>query len=255
MTSVINRVYKSRNSIRKIYQDYEWDTSTIPDLRPQDLEAMFNVYSTSEPELTAMGDGMVFTLRLPHRFIQNHNLVVLYYNLSNNGSKSSKTTKSIVDKINALYQSNYLQHDDSLLILVNEPQSPSLDKINHMIQHSIRKEYTLSPELDNYIYKLDSKSDMQRYNPSMFRQCVLLSLDMYQINVLQHELVPKHEIIYDKREIKQIQSKLNVTDTQMPVIHKSDIIAKIIRLNVGDVCQIVRHSTKCGESMYYRICR
>ena len=31
MTSVINRVYKSRNSIRGIYQDYEWDTSTIPD--------------------------------------------------------------------------------------------------------------------------------------------------------------------------------------------------------------------------------
>ena len=71
-----------------------------------------------------------------------------------------------------LYQSNYLQHDDSLLILVNEPQSPSLDKINHMIQHSIRKEYTLSPELDNYIYKPDSKSDTQRYNPSMFRQCI-----------------------------------------------------------------------------------
>lgn len=184
-----------------------------------------------------------------------YNLVVLYYNLSNNGSKSSKTTKSIVDKINALYQSNYLQHDDSLLILVNEPQSPSLDKINHMIQHSIRKEYTPSPELETYIYKPNSKSDIQRYNSTIFRQCILLSLDMYQINLLQHELVPKHEIIYDKREIKQVQSKLNVTDTQMPVIHKSDIIAKLIRLNVGDVCQIVRHSTKCGEFNYYRICR
>ncbi len=43
MTSLIERVYKSRITIREIYKDYEWDTSSIPDVSPQELESVFNM--------------------------------------------------------------------------------------------------------------------------------------------------------------------------------------------------------------------
>ena len=63
-----------------------------------ELEQMFTMYNTSDQILEAFGDGMAFTMKIKHKFIENHNLVVIYYNLSNESSKSSKLNKSIVEK-------------------------------------------------------------------------------------------------------------------------------------------------------------
>ncbi len=150
-----------------------------------------------------------------------------------------------------------MKQDDSLLILVNDSQSESLDKLNHMINHEIHLDYSLSSDFHKYIYnpEQENKDPMNRYNQNIFRQCVLMSLDMFQVNLLKHNLVPKHETIYDKKKIKQLCSDYNMTEKQMPVIHRHDIIAKIIRLCVGDVCKITRYSQTSGESVYFRMCR
>ena len=257
MTSLIERVYKSRNTIREIYKDYEWDTSSIPDISPQELESIFNTYQSNKKYLTDIGDGLAFTLTIPHQHIQDHNLVVIYYNLSNTDEKKSKTTKSIVNRVKELYENEYVKQDDSLLIVVNDSQSESLYKLNHMINHEIHSDYSLSSQFHKYIYnpEKETKDLMNRYNQNIFRQCVLLSLDVFQVNLLKHDLVPKHETIYDKKDIKKLCSNYNMTEKQMPVIHRHDIIAKIIRLCVGDVCKITRYSQTSGESVYYRMCR
>ena len=82
-----------------------------------------------------------------------------------------------------------------------------------------------------------------------------MSLDMFQVNLLKHYLVPKHEIIYDKQEIEELYKKHNMNKNQMPIISKVDNIAKIIRINIGDICKITRRSEKSGQNIYYRYCR
>lgn len=257
MNCIIERVYKSRNSIKDIYKDYEWDTSDIPDLLPIDLESIFNVYNSSNTILQSFGDGLAFTIRIPHKYIIDHNLVVIYYNLSNSNEKISKTTRSIADRAKQLYESKYINNDDSLLILVNDIQSEGLHKINKMISHEILTDYIIDSKYNKYIYNenIENKDELQRYNKNIFRQCVLLSLDMFQVNLLKHDLVPKHEIIYEKKDIQSLCKKYNVTEQQMPIINKFDIIAKLIRLCIGDVCKITRYCETSGESLYYRICR
>ena len=45
---------------------------------------------------------------------------------------------------------------------------------------------------------------------------------------------------------------LIVTD---PGILKTDIISKLNRLTTGDICEITRESLKCGEYLFYRVCK
>ena len=63
------------------------------------------------------------------------------------------------------------------------------------------------------------------------------------------------EIIYDKDEIEQLFKKHNMNKNQMPILSRVDNIAKIIRINTGNICKITRNSEKSGENIYYRYCR
>ena len=95
MATIIEKVYNARKTIIDIYKDYEWDTPTIPKLSISELETMFKNYNSTNPIIQSMGGGMAFTLRIKHKIIENHNLVVIFYNLSNADNKSSKINKSI----------------------------------------------------------------------------------------------------------------------------------------------------------------
>ena len=255
MVKIIERVYKSRKTIIDIYKDYEWDTESVPEYSMLELEQMFSIYNTSDQILDAFGDGMAFTMKIKHKFIENHNLVVIYYNLSNESSKSSKINKSIIEKINQLYTTDYINHDDSLLILTNENNNDSMEKINNNVSHKIKQDYEISEELEKYIYSPENDFEHARYNKNYFRKCIILGINYFQVNLLKHELVPKHNIIYENKKKQEIFEKYNTNKNQMPILNRKDIIAKIIRINPDDICEIVRHSKKCGQSLYYRYCR
>ena len=260
MTTIIEKVYNARETIKDIYKDYDWDTSTIPKLNISELETMFKNYNSDDPIIQTMGGGMAFTLRIKHNIIENHNLVVIFYNLSNSDKKSSKMNKSIIDKINQLYLNDYLNNDDSLLILINESNSESIEKINHTLNFKLKENYIISEDIKKYIFsnvnkKSEENENYNKYKESYLRNCIIMSLDMFQVNLLKHYLVPKHEIIYDKQEIEELYKKHNMNKNQMPIISKVDNIAKIIRINIGDICKITRRSEKSGQNIYYRYCR
>ena len=48
--------------------------------------------------------------------------------------------------------------------------------------------------------------------------------------------------------------KTNSSKDLLPVILRTDPMAKILRLCPGDICEITRNSERCGEYKYYRIC-
>jgi len=80
-------------------------------------------------------------------------------------------------------------------------------------------------------------------------------LKLLQINISKHSLVPKHEVVRDQETIKQIMDEYSLKSKhQLPVIMKSDPMAKYLGLKSGDVVRITRNSPTAGEYIIYRVC-
>ena len=72
------------------------------------------------------------------------------------------------------------------------------------------------------------------------------------IDVIQHVLVPKHEIV-SSEEKNDIFKRFHIQHTDLPVILLSDPVIKRMKATVGDVIKITRKSLTAGETVYYRI--
>ncbi len=70
--------------------------------------------------------------------------------------------------------------------------------------------------------------------------------------ILEHELVPTHEVM-KKTEVKELLDSFGVTTEQLPKIRENDPVAKAIKAKKGDVLRITRRSPTAGEAIYYRI--
>ena len=72
------------------------------------------------------------------------------------------------------------------------------------------------------------------------------------VKILEHVLVPKHEIISEEEKNSLLQS-LKITEQQLPKILSSDPVVKAINAKPGDVLRITRTSPVAGEVVYYRL--
>ena len=70
--------------------------------------------------------------------------------------------------------------------------------------------------------------------------------------VLEHELVPKHEIL-SKKESKKILENYGIKSTQLPKVRVDDPVIKAIKAKKRDIIRITRISATAGEAVYYRI--
>jgi len=73
------------------------------------------------------------------------------------------------------------------------------------------------------------------------------------IDKLEHVLVPKHELITEEEEKKEILKVYKIKENQLPKILSSDAIARYFGARKGQVFKITRYSETSGESIYYRI--
>ena len=75
---------------------------------------------------------------------------------------------------------------------------------------------------------------------------------MRKFSLLDHNSVPKHEIIQED-EAKSVLDKYQIERGQLPKIKESDPVVKELGASVGDVVKITRNSQTAGESLYYRL--
>lgn len=73
-----------------------------------------------------------------------------------------------------------------------------------------------------------------------------------KIDILEHMLVPKHEIMSDS-EIEDELSDADFVKENLPKIKIDDPVVKHIDAKVGDVLRITRDSPTAGEFITYRI--
>jgi DNA-directed RNA polymerase subunit H len=72
-----------------------------------------------------------------------------------------------------------------------------------------------------------------------------------EINILEHELVPKHEIVPPEEAI-QLLKRLGIEPWQLPWMSMDDPVAKAIGAKPGDIVRIIRKSPTAGVFVAYR---
>ena len=76
-----------------------------------------------------------------------------------------------------------------------------------------------------------------------------------QFNITKHHLVPKHAVVHNKNELEEVLEKYKLKNKyQLPIILKSDPIARYYGMKNGDIVKIVRRSETAGEYIMYRCC-
>ena len=103
--------------------------------------------------------------------------------------------------------------------------------------HKGQNEY-LHIDLSDKIQKEIKKTGFN-VDKSYFRNIHIFHLDTLINNLMDHKLVPNHKVIRTKDEINKIFEMTNSNPHQLPIILRTDSIAKLIRLCSGDLCEII----------------
>jgi len=165
-----------------------------------------------------------------------------------------------------------LEKNNKLEFILDKNDSDEICCIKYMMQ-KIRPTYmkqTLEELIENY--KLDSKNStiilILKESPGQtvdkvvnatiiqkgnFIQLFLLKNLLF--NITKHIAVPKHTILNNMEVENLIKNFKLKSKQQLPVILKTDPIAKYHGMRVGDICEIERASITGGEYKSYRFCR
>jgi DNA-directed RNA polymerase subunit H (RpoH/RPB5) len=251
---LLEKVYQSRVTLKDILST-EWDTNPIVDVSLKELEVMYN----QQNDKSIMNSGCNVTLSNLH--IPSHKLHIIYYNFPQLHLTGPKINKTCCDKLTSLYKQdgievdddeNMFDKEDSLLIIINEPVSENIQTNMETMYHKGLEELSsgMNPILESEMR--DSNFEMSKY---YFRNVHIFCIDTLYRNLLNHDLVPVHIPIRNKQDIEQILVDTNSMLHQLPIILRTDPMAKLIRLCPGNICKIIRNSEKSGESIYYRVCK
>ena len=71
----------------------------------------------SHDRIIILGNGGRCSFSLDHKIVPEHRLHIFYYNFPELGKNTSKTTKSIINKINQIYDT-YINKTDNILIII-----------------------------------------------------------------------------------------------------------------------------------------
>ena len=80
-------------------------------------------------------------------------------------------------------------------------------------------------------------------------------IDKLITNIMEHEIVPEHNIISTEEKEKLLDQFNISTYNQLPLILKTDPVAMFLGMRRGDVCKIISPSETSGEYISYRYCQ
>lgn len=103
------------------------------------------------------------------------------------------------------------------------------------------------------------KEKINNLNIKNLKELNVVGLETFTIkellfNISRHDLVPKHEII-DDSEVKEMMDMYQIKQkSQLPIILRTDPMAKYLDVKSGDVVKVTRISPSAGETIVYRYC-
>ena len=250
--STISKINRSRYNLKKYLED-EWMTDTIKDYSDLEIEKLYRQNKPSNSDIY-FGNASGCNFTVYHKKIPSHKLHVIYYNFPEIGSPAVKITKTCSEKLNSLYKEENIQREDSLIVILYN-QTPE------NLQSAIEDLYILGQEelasngLSETIQNENDSLDENKYNISHFRNIHIYHLNSLSVDITNHVKVPKHVAIRNKHNIDSILEKCNCRIDQLPIILRTDEMAKRLRLAPGDICEITRVTESAGDVVYYRVCK
>ena len=138
-----------------------------------------------------------------------------------------------------------------------------LNNIQEYIEDLYTLEKILTPKDDLVIITKDEPNDTLMRNVIDIWEheniyVRIISIKRLQFNILKHELVPKHFILTDEKEIDQFIKRYNIDKDeikrQIPDISRFSPVSLMIGIRPGQICKIERDSKTAINSLFYRIC-
>jgi len=80
----------------------------------------------------------------------------------------------------------------------------------------------------------------------------LFTADRLKISLLEHDMIPKHEIL-SAEELEDVLNKYNITVDQLPKIKVTDPVCELIGAKLSQVLKITRNSPTAEKAVYYRL--
>ena len=247
----VHKITESRRNLKKYLED-EWDVSTIYDYSETEIEKL---YTSPKPVNTDIqfGSASGCDFSVYHKKLPNHRLHVIHYNFPEIGKSAVKINKTCSDKLNNLYKDETIGPEDSLIVILYNPVSENLEKSIEGLY--LNGQETLKVNLSEEMKQSNQKLNENQYSICHFRNIHIHHLDSLAIDILSHVKVPHHKVVRDQPGIDTILEKCNARINQLPVILRSDPVAKRLRVAPGDICVITRLTQTAGETRYYRVCR
>jgi len=249
--SLASNINRSRYTLRSYLKD-EWDVSTITAYSDKDIEAMYNTKVPQTKSLISFGNATPCNFSLQNLKVPSHRLHVVYYNFGELTGPPTKITKTCGDKLTNLYIDEIVAPEDSLLVILQVPITDNIQKSIEDMYLNGQEELKAMQLSDEITTENESNGD-DKYSLRHFRCIHAFSLDHLLYDLRDHEKVPKHENNRQGSAIDHILADCNATISQLPVIQRTDIQARIMRMAPGDVCKITRDST-VGQVVAYRVC-
>ena len=244
MAEIISNINKSRSVIKEILSN-EWDTSIIHDFSDEEI---LKIYESKGSDLD-IGHAGALTISLKHKFVDNFDLHILYYNFPQFNTPSTKTTKNFKEKIKRLYDEEVFSPTSNVIIIVNEEITDTLFKALHSLNVTL--------EVSDEIYDDFKQNIKPEYvvHKRHFGKAFMFNLLELTNNLSKNRLVPKHKVIRSEEEIQKILDSCNATKKQLPVILPNDIMARYNLVVQGDLVEITRTSKSSGNYNFYRFAR
>lgn len=82
--------------------------------------------------------------------------------------------------------------------------------------------------------------------------CEIFKIGELKINIVEHILVPKHNVLTEE-EAKIVLQTYNAKKKDMPLISSTDPIARYYNMKADDICKIERPSVMTCTAPFYRI--
>ena len=247
------KINRSRYTLKEILSE-EWDTSVIPGYSNAEIEKMY--HNSDNPFVNTFGFGFNCNIILNHNKISNYRLLVLYVNFKDNDKPSQKVNDKLRNKIKNLYEEKYINPCDSIMIIVDEKVSESIEKYIHTLNIELQTEINTHGLTTEIQEEMEGKMTLgEELSLKHFKNVYCLNIDSLTNNLMKHSLIPKHKVIRDRKTINEILEKCNCSANQLPIILKTDIMCKLNRVSQGDILDIKRNSIKCGEYPFYRLCK
>ena len=247
---LIQKIVKSRITLKEILSK-DYNTDDLPIYSVDEMDKLYKLQPDSESPLKILGDnGLPCHFTVKHRILDEHELHVYYYNFPKIGENTTKINRTITNKINTLYEDKIIKETDSIFIILNESINDTTVNLYESLKLLLHKEEIDMTEMNKH---MDEKNIKLQYKH--FRNLFMFDINTLQINILEHNLVPKHEVIREEDEINNILEKCNCELHEMPIISRNDPIGKLLMCVPGDICKIDRISKTGGNYDYYRVCK